>query len=189
MQKETLIRQEILEKRIKEMAKEIEKDYEGKEITFICILKGSIYFFSELTKNIKNKAKFEFMRPSSYNGTISEDIKLKIDLENSIEGKDVIVLEDIIDTGKTLNYLLKHLEKQKPNSLKLCTLLDKPSRREIKGIKVDYIGFTIDDYFVVGYGLDLNEEYRNLPEIDAFVKNEEESKKLMLVRKNIEKSI
>ena len=184
-----LISENQLKKRIKEIATQIEKDYEDEEITFICILKGSIYYFTDLTKRIKNSINIEFMRVSSYgSGTESTgEIQLKLDLNNSIEGKNVIVVEDIIDSGRTLSYLLKYLKIKKPKTLKLCTLLDKPERRVVKDVHVDYIGFTIPDYFVVGYGLDLDEKYRNIPCIKCFVNNKEEAQKVKEYNKKISK--
>ena len=163
----TLIDEEKLHARIKEMAQQIEKEYEGREITLICILKGSVFFTVELAKNIKSNVKLEFIRVSSYGeGTESTgEIKMKLDLKDSIQGKDVIVIEDIIDTGRTLSYLIKYLKMKKPNSVKLCALLDKPDRRVKKEVNVDYTGFQIPDKFVVGYGLDWDENYRNLPYI------------------------
>ena len=172
------INADTIEARVKELAKQIENDYKDEEITFICILKGSIYFFTDLTRNIKNESHLEFMRVASYgSGTTSGEIHLKLDLSTSIENKNVIIVEDIIDTGKTLSYLLKYLEIKKPKSLKLCTLLDKPARRKIEGINVDYVGFTIPDYFVVGYGLDIDDNYRNLDSIKCKINNEDELKK------------
>lgn len=184
-----LISENQLKKRIKEIATQIEKDYKDEEITFICILKGSIYYFTDLTKRIKNSINIEFMRVSSYgSGTESTgEIQLKLDLNNSIEGKNVIVVEDIIDSGRTLSYLLKYLKIKKPKTLKLCTLLDKPERRVVKDVHVDYIGFTIPDYFVVGYGLDLDEKYRNIPCIKCFVNNKEEAQKVKEYNKKISK--
>lgn len=162
----TLINEEMLHKRIDEIAKQIEEEYKDKEITLICILKGSVFFTVDLAKKIKGNVKLEFIRVSSYGeGTESTgEIKMKLDLKDSIQGKDVIVVEDIIDTGRTLSYLIEYLKMKKPNSVKLCALLDKPERR-IKDVKVDYTGFQIPDKFVIGYGLDCNEEYRNLPYI------------------------
>ena len=159
-----LIGEEKIQERVKEIAEQITKDYEGKEITLICILKGSTFFTVDLAKRINNKLKIEFIQVSSYNDgtTSSGKIDLKLDLRESIEGKDVIIVEDIIDTGRTLSYLIEHLKGRKPNSLKLCTLLDKPERR-VYDVKVDYVGFQIPDKFVIGYGLDVNEQYRNLP--------------------------
>ena len=159
-----LISEEELQKRVKEIANQIQEEYKGKELILICILKGSIFFTVDLAKNISGDVKIEFIRVSSYNdGTESSgEIKMKLDLKDSIQGKDVIVIEDIIDTGRTLSYLIEYLKMKKPNSVKLCALLDKPDRRTID-VKVDYTGFQIPDKFVVGYGLDYDENYRNLP--------------------------
>ena len=161
-----LIEEEKLQKRIKELAEQITNNYKEKELTLICILKGSTFFTVDLAKNIKNDLKIEFIQVSSYEtSTVSSgNIELKLDLKESIEGKDVLIVEDIIDTGRTLSYLIEHLKCRKPNTLKLCTLLDKPERRKYD-VKVDYVGFEIPDEFVVGYGLDCNEHYRNLPYI------------------------
>ena len=154
-----------LEKRIVEMAKEIEKDYKGKDIIFVGVLKGSVQFMVELSKKIKNSIEFEYLEVSSYEGTESTGtIKMNKGINESVEGKDVIIIEDIIDTGRTLSFLKEYLLKQNPNSLKIATLLSKPSRRIID-IGVDYIGFRIEDKFVVGFGLDYNQHYRNLPYI------------------------
>ncbi len=158
-----LINKTKLEKRIEEMGKQI--DYEGKEIVFIGILKGSVMFMSELAKNIKNSVALDFMDVSSYEGTESTgEIKINKDIRDSIEGKDVIIVEDIIDTGRTLTYVRDYLKQKNPNSVKIATMLSKPSRRVME-LQVDYIGFAIEDKFVVGYGLDYNEKYRNLPYI------------------------
>lgn len=159
-----LIDEEKLHKRVDEIAAQIESEYKGKEIIFICILKGSVFFTVDLAKKINGDIKLEFIRVSSYNeGTESSgEIKMKLDLKDSIQGKDVIVIEDIIDTGRTLSYLIEYLKMKKPNSLKLCALLDKPERR-VRKVKVDYTGFQIPDKFIVGYGLDVDEKYRNLP--------------------------
>ena len=154
-----------LQKRIVEMAREIEKDYEGKEILFLGILKGSLPFLWELSKNIKNDVRFEFIEVSSYEGTESTGkIKINKDISQNITGKDVIIIEDIIDTGRTLSFLKQYLLEKEPNSLKIATLLSKPSRRIIE-LDVDYIGFKIEDKFVVGFGLDYDQKYRNLPYI------------------------
>lgn len=160
-----LINKSRLEKRLDEMAKEIEKDYMGKDIVFLGILKGSVPFMWELAKRIKNNIKFEFIEVSSYEGTESTGkITLHKDVKNSIEGKDVIIIEDIVDTGRTLEFLLEKLKEKKPNSVKIATLLSKPSRRVIE-LNVDYIGFKIEDKFVVGFGLDYDQNLRNLPYI------------------------
>lgn len=162
----TLIDEEKLHNRINEIAKQIEEEYKGKEIILICILKGSVFFTVDLAKRINGDVKLEFIRVSSYGeGTESTgEIKMKLDLKDSIQGKNVIVVEDIIDTGRTLSYLIEYLKVKKPNSVKLCALLDKPERR-VKNVDVDYTGFQIPDKFVVGYGLDWDEKYRNLPYI------------------------
>ena len=159
-----LIEEEKIQQRVIEIAEQITKDYEGKELTLICILKGSTFFTVDLAKRINNKLKIEFIQVSSYHeGTISSgNIEMKLDLKESIQGKVVMVVEDIIDTGRTLSYLMEHLKTKNPRSLKLCTLLDKPERR-LYEVKVDYVGFQIPDKFVIGYGLDVNEQYRNLP--------------------------
>lgn len=160
-----LINKARLEKRIDELAKEIEKDYEGKEIVFLGILKGSVPFMWELAKRLKNNVIFEFIEVSSYKGTESTGIvTLHKDIKNSIEGKDVLIIEDIVDTGRTIDFLLEHLKEKNPNSVKIATLLSKPSRRVIE-LNVDYIGFMIEDKFVVGFGLDYNQKLRNLPYI------------------------
>lgn len=160
-----LINKTKLEKRIEELAKQIEKDNEGEEIVLIGILKGSVMFMAELAKNIKKSVELDFMDVSSYEGTESTGkIKINKDVRNSIEGKDVIIVEDIIDTGRTLTYVLEYLKQKNPNSIKIATMLSKPSRRVME-LNVDYIGFSIEDKFVVGYGLDYNEKYRNLPYI------------------------
>ena len=160
-----LINKAKLEKRIEEIAKQIEKDYEGKEIVLIGILKGSVMFMAELAKKIRNNVILDFMDVSSYEGTESTGkIKINKDIRDSIEGKDVIIVEDIIDTGRTLTEVIEYLKQKNPNSLKITTMLSKPSRR-VKELNVDYIGFAIEDKFVVGYGLDYDEKYRNLPYI------------------------
>lgn len=160
-----LINKAKLEKRIEEMGKQIQKDYKEKEIVLIGILKGSFIFMTELAKTIKSNVILDFMDVSSYEGTESTgQIKINKDIRDSIEGKDVIIVEDIIDTGRTLTYVRDYLKQKNPNSIKIATMLSKPSRR-IMELEVDYIGFAIEDKFVVGYGLDYNENYRNLPYI------------------------
>lgn len=160
-----LINEEKLHARINELAKQIEEEYKGKEITLISILKGSVFFTVDLAKKINGDVKLEFIRISTYGqGTESTgEIKMKLDLKDSICGKDILVVEDIIDTGRTLSYLIQYLKMKKPKSVKLCALLDKKARRIKKNVNVDYVGFSIPNKFVVGYGLDWNEKYRNLP--------------------------
>lgn len=161
-----MISEEDVDKRIEELGQKISEDYAGKQVHLICILKGSVFFTCELAKRITVPVSLDFMSVSSYgDGTNSSGIvKIAKDLDETLEGKDVIVIEDIIDSGRTLHYLLDVLQKRQPNSLKLCTLLDKPDRR-VKEVKVDYVGFEIPDEFVVGYGLDYAQKYRNLPYI------------------------
>lgn len=161
----TLIPEEEVEKRICEVAAQISKDYEGKSVHLICILKGSVMFMSELAKRITVPVTMDFMSCSSYgSGTVSKGIvKIAKDLDEPIEGRDALIVEDIIDSGNTLSYLIEILGKRKPASLRLCTLLDKPSRRVHHEVKVDYTCFQIEDLFVVGYGLDYDQRYRNLP--------------------------
>ncbi len=161
-----LIPEKEIEKRVCELAEQISKDFEGKSITLICILKGGVMFLVDLAKRIRQNVEFDFMDVSSYgNGMESSgNIKINKDLENPIEGKNVVIVEDIIDSGRTLSYLYRYLKDKKPAALKICTLFDKPERR-VFDIKVDYTGFEIPDEFIVGYGLDYAEQYRNLPYI------------------------
>lgn len=161
-----MIPEEELDNKILELGKKISEDYDGKCVHLICILKGSIFFTCELAKRITVPVTIDFMTVSSYgSGTVSSgNIHIKKELDESIEGKDVIVIEDIIDSGRTLSHLIPILKERHPNSLKLCTMLDKPERREFE-IQVDYNGFQIPDKFVVGYGLDYDQKYRNLPYI------------------------
>ena len=186
--KKILISEDVLQSRINNLADQITNDYKDKELTVICILKGSMYFCADLTKRINLDTNIEFMRISSYDGCDSTgNIKVILDLDKSINGKDVLVVEDIIDTGKTLSYLLNYLSSKNPNSLKLCTLLDKPDRRETNDVIVDYVGFTIPNRFVIGYGLDLDEKYRSLPTIYCFT--DDNDKELDNDIKNIEKQL
>ena len=159
-----LLSEEQLSQKIAELGEEISKDYQGKEIVAICVLKGEILFMADLARAVKVPMALDFMAVSSYgNGTsTSGTVRILKDLDNSIEGKHVLVVEDIIDSGVTLKYLLKNLKSRKPASIKLCTLLNKPERRRVE-VDIDYCGFTVPDYFLVGYGLDYAEKYRNLP--------------------------
>ena len=151
--------------RIEEIAQKISSDYAGQEVHLICILKGSVFFTCELAKRITVPVTMDFMSVSSYgNDTKSSGVvKIIKDLDQPLEGKNVLIVEDIIDSGRTLAYLIDILHKRNPNSIHLCTLLDKPERRVKKQVKVDYTCFTIPDEFVVGYGLDYDQKYRNLP--------------------------
>lgn len=161
-----LFTQEQVIERIRQMGEKISKDYAGKELHLICVLRGGSFFMCELSKYITIPVTIDFMSVSSYgSGTESSGtIKIIKDLDDSIEGKDVLVVEDIIDSGRTLSRLMELLSSRKPESLSLCTLLDKPERRVIE-VDVDYTGFEIPDLFVVGYGLDYAQKYRNLPYI------------------------
>ena len=161
-----MIAQEKVESRIKEMAAQISKDYEGKSVHLVCILKGSVFFTCELAKYITVPVTIDFMQCSSYGADTKSSgiVKLAKDLDEPITGRDTIIIEDIIDSGRTLSHLVKLLSQREPASLQLCTLLDKPDRR-VKEVKVDYTGFAIPDEFVVGYGLDYAQKYRNLPYI------------------------
>ena len=163
---DVLISEEEVEKRISEMGKIISEEYEGKEIHMICVLKGGVFFMCQLAKHITVPVTMDFMSISSYGDDTSSSGVVKIikDLDEPLEGKGVLVVEDIIDSGRTLSYLMEILEKRKPNSMRLCTLLDKPDRR-VREVHVDHVGFEIPDEFVVGYGLDYKQRYRNLPYI------------------------
>lgn len=158
--------EEEISDRIKEMGKQISKDYEGKSIHLICTLKGACFFTCELAKRLTVPVTMDFITASSYgSGTESSgNIKIKKDLDEPVEGKDVIIVEDIIDSGRTLHRLQKVLKDRGAKSVRICTLLDKPDRR-VEQVKVDYDGFVIPDEFVVGYGLDYDQRYRNLPYI------------------------
>ncbi|NLL80898.1 MAG: hypoxanthine phosphoribosyltransferase [Tissierellia bacterium] len=162
--KDILIKEDEIQKRIKELGKEITNDYKGKDLVVIGILKGAVIFMAELVKSIELPITLDFMSVSSYGkSSISTgEVRIIKDLDFSVEGKDLLIVEDIIDTGLTLNYLTELLEKRGANSVKICTLLDKPDRRTV-GVKVDYLGFEVPDEFIVGYGLDYAEHYRNLP--------------------------
>ena len=162
-----LLTEEEVDKRVFEIASQINKDYEGREVHLICILKGGALFMCELAKRLTIPVSLDFMSVSSYgSGTESSGIiKIIKDLDDSIEGKELIIVEDIIDSGRTLKHLKEMLGARAPKSIKICTLLDKPSRRVEKEVKVDYTCFTIPDEFVVGYGLDSDQKYRNLPYI------------------------
>lgn len=168
---EKMISEDELQKRIKEVAKEIEKDYQGKELICVGLLKGSIMFMADLLKNIEMDLSMDFMKVSSYHGGTDSSgvVKILKDVDTNIEGKDVLIIEDIIDTGLTLESVKEFLLSKKPKSLKVCSLLDKPSRRKVE-MKGEYIGFEIPDEFVVGYGLDYDELHRNLPYIGIVVK-------------------
>lgn len=162
-----LLSEEKVDKAIAELAEQISKDYEGKEIHLICVLKGGVFFTCELAKRISIPVSMDFMSVSSYGSGMASSgiVKIIKDLDESITGKHVLLVEDIIDSGRTLSYLIRMLKQRNPASIKLCTMLDKPERRVVEDVVVDYVGFHIPDEFVVGYGLDYNQKYRNLPYI------------------------
>ncbi len=161
-----LITKEEIEKRVKEIGAEITRDFAGESVLMVGILRGAVVFFSELVKNVDLDVRFDFMVVSSYgaSSTSSGEVRIIKDISQGIEGKNVLIIEDIIDTGNTLKNLKKMLLTRNPKSLKIVSLLDKPSRRVVE-MEGDYIGFVVPNEFVVGYGLDYAEKYRNLPEI------------------------
>ncbi len=161
-----LVSEEEVDRRIEEIGAQISRDYAGKQVHLICVLKGGVFFTCELAKRISIPVSMDFMSVSSYGaGTKSSGVvKLVKDLDEPLDGKEVLIVEDIIDSGRTLSYLIEILYRRNPASIRLCTLLDKPERR-VADVKVDYVGFAIPDEFVVGYGLDYNQKYRNLPYI------------------------
>lgn len=161
-----LLTEKDVDARISELGRQISEDYAGRQVHLICVLKGGSFFMCELAKRITVPVSLDFMSVSSYGGNTesSGEILIKKDLDESIAGKDVLVVEDIVDSGRTLSCLLKLLLEREPSSLRLCTLLDKPERR-VTDVNVDYTGFRIPDTFVVGYGLDYDQKYRNLPYI------------------------
>ncbi len=171
-----MISEERVNRRINELAEQISEDFKGRSVHLVCILKGSIFFTCELAKRLSVPVTIDFMSVSSYGaGTKSSGVvRLVKDLDEPLEGKDVIVIEDIIDSGRTLSYLMENLSARKPATLKLCTLLDKPDRR-VTDVYVDYTGFEIPDEFVVGYGLDYDQKYRNLPYIGVLIPSSDSS--------------
>jgi len=159
--------EEQISKRVAEIGAEITKKFQGESVFLVCILKGSVFFTTELAKNIDLPMTIDFMTVSSYGAATASSgvVNVKQDLSQSIEGENVIIVEDIIDSGHTLSRLMQLLLSRNPKSLTLCTLLDKPERRVVKDVTVDYTGFVVPDKFIVGYGLDWDQKYRNLPYI------------------------
>ncbi|MBV8515192.1 MAG: hypoxanthine phosphoribosyltransferase [Acidobacteria bacterium] len=155
-----------LQKRVKEIAREIRKDFPDEPLHLVGVLKGAVFFLTDLGKQIPGEVSFDFIAVSSYgaNTHTSGQVRLTRDLDSSIEGKTVIIVEDILDTGMTLQYLLRVFEQRKPKRIRIAVLLDKPERR-IAAVHADYVGFTIPNEFVVGYGLDYAERYRNMPDV------------------------
>ena len=172
-----LIPEEEVDKKIRELGEKISEDYAGKQIHLICVLKGGVFFTCELAKRLSVPVTMDFMSVSSYGGGTESSgiVKLVKDLDESLEGKHVLIVEDIIDSGRTLAYLIEVLKQRQPADIRLCTLLDKPERRVKKQVKVDYVCFTIPDEFVVGYGLDYDQKYRNLPYIGVVEQEREDN--------------
>jgi len=162
---EILITEEELQTRVAELGQEISADYQDKDLRLVCILRGAVIFLSDLIRHITIPHEIDFMAVSSYGGTRTESsgvVRILMDLTTSIEGRNVLIVEDIVDTGLTLSYIIDNLKTRHPASLRVCVLLDKRERREVD-VPLDYVGFVIPDKFVVGYGLDYDEKYRNLP--------------------------
>jgi hypoxanthine phosphoribosyltransferase len=161
---EILLSEDQIRAKVVELGKRISSDYAGRELTLVSVLKGSLPFMADLMRQIELPLRIDLMEVSSYGGTATESsglVRILKDLSAPIDGRDVLLVEDIIDTGLTLNYLIRYLKGKNPNSIKVCSLLDKPARRLVE-IPLDYVGFEIPDAFVVGYGLDFGEVYRNL---------------------------
>lgn len=171
-----MISEEELDQRIRALGEQISRDYAGKTVHIIGVLKGACFFMCALARYITVPVTLDFMSASSYGASTRSSgvVKIVKDLDEPLEGRDVLIVEDIIDSGRTLSYLMKMLADRKPASLKLATLLDKPSRRVVDGVTVDYTGFSIPDAFVVGFGLDYDQRYRNLPYIGTLSFEEEE---------------
>lgn len=172
---EILITEEQIKARTRELGRQISKDYEGQDLLLVCVLKGAVTFLADLMRQITIPHAIDFMAISSYGaGTESSGIvRILKDLDTNIEGRNVLIVEDIIDTGRTLHYITENLKTRRPKSLRICTLLTKPSRREIE-IPLDYVGFEIPNKFVIGYGLDFAEIYRSLPYIGVLKKEKYE---------------
>ena len=162
--KEILLSEEQIQDKVKELAQQLMQDYKDKDPVFVGVLKGVVVFFGDMVKNFSAPCQIDFMWISSYEGTESKHMEIKRDISADIRGRHVVILEDIFDTGNSLDFVCKHLQAKEPASLKICTLLDKPERRNPEvTLQADYVGFTIPNVFAVGYGLDYNEHYRNLP--------------------------
>lgn len=171
-----LLSEEEVDRRIQEIGAQISRDYAGKSVHLICVLKGGSFFMCELAKRITVPVSLDFMSVSSYGSDTKSSgvVKIVKDLDESLKDKEVLVVEDIVDSGRTLSYLMEMLRDRGPASLRLCTLLDKPDRRVVN-VKVDYTGFRIPDKFVVGYGLDYDQKYRNLPYVGVVEFDEQEA--------------
>ena len=169
------INHEKIEEIVKRLADRIIADYEGEQVTLVCVLKGAYRFFSDLSYNFPPNTRIDFVQLASYEGENSTGkVELRLDVKQPVTGENVIIVEDIVDTGRSMKFLLNHLREQKPKSLKICTFLDKPVRRVVDNIKPDYVAFEIPDYFVIGYGLDYNEKYRTLKDLEIYRIDEKE---------------
>lgn len=163
---EVLLSRKQISERVEELAEAVSRDYEGRNLLLICVLKGAVVFFADLIRNLRVSAEIDFIAASSYHGNKTKGrVNISPVFSTNVSGKDVLIIEDIIDTGLTYRALTNFLTVREPASLKLCALLDKPSQRRTELIKPDYVGFTIPDKFVVGYGLDYRERYRQLQDI------------------------
>jgi hypoxanthine phosphoribosyltransferase len=170
---QSLITRQEIETKVKGLAEELKRDYQGKNPLLIGILKGSFIFMADLVRLLDFPLEVEFVRLSSYGGerTTAGELEVVQGIRTPIKGRDILVVEDIVDTGQSVSFLMDYLARKKPASLRLCALTDKPSRRKVE-VTIDYLGFTVPDRFVVGYGLDFNEKYRNLPDICALREDE-----------------
>ena len=166
MERELLITKKSIKKRVKELADQISSDYEGSAPVVIGVLKGAVFFFADLVRELSIPTKMDFIRAASYGSgmTSSRTIRLTKDIEMPVRGKPVILIEDIVDTGLTLTHIIKEVKRKEPESLKVCTFIEKLERREVK-VPIDYRGFQVKEGFIVGYGLDFDERYRNLPDL------------------------
>lgn len=164
--KKVLLSEEELHAKVAEMGAQVTQDYEGKNLLLVTVLKGAVIFLADLMREIKQPAEIDFMVVSSYGSGVKSSgvVKIVKDLDINLEGKDILIVEDILDSGMTLDYIKNILQDRNPASIRICTLLDKPARRKVD-LQADYVGFTIPDEFVIGYGLDYDEKYRNLPYI------------------------
>lgn len=169
---EVIITQEQINERAREIGEQITQDYRGEEVVLVCILRGAVLWMGDIMKNVALDTVIDFMAVSSYGASTKSSGVVKIikDLDSDIEGKNVIIVEDIVDSGTTLNYLKHYLENRKTRSVRICTLLDKPAGRKVD-LQADYVGFEVEDRFIVGYGLDFDQKYRNLPYI-SFLEDE-----------------
>jgi len=166
-------KQEIQE-RLEQLAKQLDEDYKGKTITVLCVMRGACFFTVELTLKMQSEIEYEFIEISSYGNSTSStgNVNLRTNIRDSIKGKDVLIVEDIIDTGRSMKYLLDHLKQYEPNSIKICVLADRKDRREFD-VSADYVAFDLPECYVVGFGFDVAEKYRNLPYIAALIQDEE----------------